>query len=548
MANNGKERAQKPTNDEENEQSHSEDDHDEEEVENGPDTAGSSTSVQKPKKKKKKKSKAAKLLNALKGQREVPQELVDTVMEKVREQEGHADESEVRAALEQLKIGGLIEGKAGLFGRGKKDMGDHKFWATQPVPHPGEGPPEADGYIEPSVPREQVRQEPYPLPKDFEWSVVDLNDPEQLKEVYDLLSANYVEDDHATFRFRYSAEFLDWALKPPGFHKEWHIGVRVSSNKKLVGFIAGVPIALRIRGNAVRASEINYLCVHKKLRSKRLAPVLIKEVTRQCHLKGIFQAIYTGGVLLPTPVSTCRYFHRSINDRKLVDVGFTHIPRNSTMARMQRLHKLATAPTLLNSGLREMRDDDVPQVAELFTRYMHRFQLSPIMDHDEIRHQFLSGLGHGPAPKDFKGKRERQVVWAYVVENPNTHRITDFFTFYYLPSTVMQSIKHDVVEAAYLFYYATDVALQEGAEEDGRVKKRLNELIGDALIIAGLAGFDVFNALSLMDNMQFVDELKFGKGDGLLNYYLYNWRTSPVSGIAQVGDVQPGKGVGVVML
>lgn len=83
---------------------------------------------------------------------------------------------------------------------------------------------------------------------------------------------------------------------------------------------------------------------------------------------------------------------------------------------MQRLHKLATAPTLLNSGLREMRDDDVPQVAELFTRYMHRFQLSPIMDHDEIRHQFLSGLGHGPAPKDFKGKRERQVVWAYVVE------------------------------------------------------------------------------------------------------------------------------------
>ena len=56
-----------------------------------------------------------------------------------------------------------------------------------------------------------------------------------------------------------------------------------------------------------RASEINYLCVHKKLRSKRLAPVLIKEVTRQCHLKGIFQALYTAGVVLPTPVSTCRF-------------------------------------------------------------------------------------------------------------------------------------------------------------------------------------------------------------------------------------------------
>lgn len=38
------------------------------------------------------------------------------------------------------------------------------------------------------------------------------------------------------------------ALKPPGYHKEWHIGVRVSSNKKLVAFISGVPITLRVRG------------------------------------------------------------------------------------------------------------------------------------------------------------------------------------------------------------------------------------------------------------------------------------------------------------
>ena len=37
------------------------------------------------------------------------------------------------------------------------------------------------------------------------------------------------------------------ALKPPGWHKEWHIGVRVSSNRKLVAFISGVPINLRVR-------------------------------------------------------------------------------------------------------------------------------------------------------------------------------------------------------------------------------------------------------------------------------------------------------------
>lgn len=37
-----------------------------------------------------------------------------------------------------------------------------------------------DGFIEPSKPPEEVRQEPYPLPKDFEWTTVDINDPVQV--------------------------------------------------------------------------------------------------------------------------------------------------------------------------------------------------------------------------------------------------------------------------------------------------------------------------------------------------------------------------------
>jgi len=53
--------------------------------------------------------------------------------------------------------------------------------------------------------------------------------------------------------------------------------------------------------------EINFLCVHKKLRSKRVAPVLIREITRRVNCKGLFQAVYTAGVVLPKPVASCRY-------------------------------------------------------------------------------------------------------------------------------------------------------------------------------------------------------------------------------------------------
>jgi glycylpeptide N-tetradecanoyltransferase len=68
----------------------------------------------------------------------------------------------------------------------------------------------------------------------------------QLKELYQLLNENYVEDDDNMFRFDYSPEFLHWALKPPGWQKEWHCGVRVAKSNKLVGFISAIPAKIKV--------------------------------------------------------------------------------------------------------------------------------------------------------------------------------------------------------------------------------------------------------------------------------------------------------------
>eukprot|EP00997_Jenningsia_sp_PLL12_P006069 NODE_2611_length_894_cov_50.779882_g2147_i0.p2 GENE.NODE_2611_length_894_cov_50.779882_g2147_i0~~NODE_2611_length_894_cov_50.779882_g2147_i0.p2 ORF type:complete len:66 (-),score=18.33 NODE_2611_length_894_cov_50.779882_g2147_i0:90-287(-) len=64
------------------------------------------------------------------------------------------------------------------------------------------------------------------------------------------------------------------------------------------------------------------------------------------------------------------------------------------------------------------------------------------------------------------------------------------------------------------------------------------KLMNDALILAKSLDFDVFNALDIMHNRVFLRELKFGIGDGHLQYYLFNWRFK---------DIQPGD-VGLVML
>ena len=44
------------------------------------------------------------------------------------------------------------------------------------------------------------------------------------------------------------------------------------------------------------------------------------------------------------------------------------------------------------------------------------------------------------------------------------------------------------------------------------------------------------NALDLMENVDFLEKLKFGIGDGNLQYYIYNWR-SPQMSSKEVGLV-----------
>jgi glycylpeptide N-tetradecanoyltransferase len=172
-----------------------------------------------------------------------------------------------------------------------------------------------------------------------------------------------VEDDDNMFRFDYSIEFLQWALTPPGFKKEWLFGVRGGKKNKLFGFISGIPIDLVVRGKHIKMAEINFLCVHKSLRTKRLAPVLIKEVTRRVNLHNIWQALYTAGIVIPKPIAKTTYWHRSLNPKKLVEVGFSSLPHSTPMARYVKMLKLPADPTI--RGLRPMKLADLTQVHQL---------------------------------------------------------------------------------------------------------------------------------------------------------------------------------------
>lgn len=297
------------------------------------------------------------------------------------------------------------------------------------------------------------------------------------------------------FRFDYSPEFLFWHLSAPGFLKQWHCGVFHKGDNnvvKMVGFISAIPVHIFIAGKEVSKVEINFLCVKSNYRSKRLAPVLIKEITRRVNLQNIWQAVYTAGSLLPKPISVTNYYHRNLNLQKLLDVKFTYLNPKLNLARAKKIYSLAKEPSIIS--LRPMEKSDVNGVYLILEAYLSKHKVRPFYSKREVEHWFVP---------------RKNIVYSYVVEN-DEGIITDFISFYLLPSSILQHETHKTLYAAYSFFNIPG-------------QYSIKELIKNALILAKQQNFDVYNALNIMENESVFNDLLFGKGDGSLKYYFYNY-------------------------
>lgn len=334
------------------------------------------------------------------------------------------------------------------------------------------------------------------MPAGYEWCTVALDNDDEATEVYNLLTSHYVEDSEGKFRFDYSIPFLRWALMPPHFNQDWVVGVR--GEGKLVGFISGIPVTMILNGQRVQTAEVNFLCVHKKLRDKRLAPTLIRELTRRVNVRDIWQAVYTSGTTLPTPFGTAQYWHRNLNPQKLVDVKFAFKPADVIQAKFNKLHKLPTAT--ITDGLRAMVETDVPSVTFALNKHLtENYAVHIEYSEDEIRHFFIPREG---------------VVYAWLVEDDSTGIVTDFISFYALNSSVLNDPHHDKIYAAYAFYNFVQ----------GNEATRMKLLMRDSLILAKSNNFDVFNMTEVLKHKLVKEDLMFKPGDGRLAHYLYNWR------------------------
>lgn len=387
----------------------------------------------------------------------------------------------------------------------------HKFWSTQPVNTNND---DDISIVLDSTPimnypgLESIEKDPLPLPEEFEWTVIDMDDNKSIDEVYSLLCNNYVEDVESMFRFDYPTKFLKWAMNPPNFVKNGTIGVRVKGgNNRLVAFISAIPMTLVLKGKPISSpnkgcAEVNFLCVHKKLRSKRLTPLLIREITRRMMIDGYHQALFTAGIIIPGIISKAKYYHRPINMRRLIESKFAPLPPHLSINDVESMFPIRKVS--MPSNFRPIRMEDCESLCPLLNSSLSQYQLHCQFSLDEIKHWFIDDV------------QKDKTVFAYVMEGENG-KINNFISFYSLPSTITSNNIKERLNVAYLFYYAA---------ENNSILLQMMEII---LYQAKIEGFDVFNCVEIMKNSSFLDKLLFREGDGDLNYYLYNWECNTLS-------------------
>ena len=364
-------------------------------------------------------------------------------------------------------------------------MDTYKFWKTQPIDISKnllENKPVIDIDIN------TVKKEPIILQEPFKWCDLDISNETELDLVYNFLLTYYCDDINDERKFHYSKETLKWFLMPYNYYKDLLVGVKV--NGKLVATIFGIPMTIKIYDKVIKMIEINFLCIHQSIRNKRLAPILIKEVTRRTNLHGIFQAFYTASSKLPNVLMNCLYYHRPLNVPKLVDIDFMTKPPKISIQGYSKLFKTIEKPTI---NIRPIKETDFIIACHMLNDYHKKFNISILFEH-----HFLF---------------RKNVIESYVVETNGI--ISDFISFFFIPSKLLSNQKYSEITRGYLYYYFN-------------TKTDLDKLVENGLYFMKQNGIDVVNCVKQYNNEQFINKLKFMEGTGGLNFYFFNWICPPI--------------------
>ena len=365
---------------------------------------------------------------------------------------------------------------------------NYKFWKDQPMTKFKEIISKEDQIV--NVESDKISKEADVLPQGFVWSNIDFNSREQTNKLSEFLSKYYMVDQNEYFSGVYTAEFIEWIYKDKD---SVAVTVNTEKNNSIVGVIIGRVIKLRLNKNILDTVETNFLCIHPKLRNKRLVPQLIKELKRQFNLKGYFHGTFVDTEYIYTPFATVKRFNRAINPKQLVETKYIRLEDKVNIKDVKKTLKLPEKPS---KNFVKMEEHHIDQAFDVFNNYIGKYSCHIILNKKEFNDLFINN----------------KFVTAYVKED-NDGNVLDFISYYFTHSNVLKyNEKFKVIRKANLFYYTC-------------TNETEYRMIKDILVVARDNCMDVFNASEIMENQYVLKELGFEENSANLHYYMYNWRT-----------------------
>lgn len=375
-----------------------------------------------------------------------------------------------------------------------------KFWINQPIIITGNG---NDGLINTNI---FNKTEPYKLPEGYRWCNLDLTELTQLSELSEFLKNHYVENDGSNFRLGYSTDILRFALLTPNYIKDLHIGIRSMNNNKLLAFISGSPCNVNIRGNIVSSCDVNFLCIHKKLRNKRLAPVLIKELTRRGFNKyNIKTAIYTSGTEFAPTITKAVYYHKYINIKKLIDYNFLpkkFINKNDLLDNSFNWSDLGLDFCKLECN----NPIYLSQIKNMYERYFSKFHLYKILSENEISHFF---------------KNIDNSVYIYILKNKDEILCVGGF---YKVDLITKNKTDIPLQLGFLWYTFSKKNVTASC-----FRKFINQIIN----CAEKEGIDFLSTTNTHIHQNYLNQTGFVRTNNPLYFYFANWKTEYIKEINQ---------------
>jgi len=376
-----------------------------------------------------------------------------------------------------------------------------KFWVNQSVLHSSNSTIiDNDGPINEHI---NIPNKPI-LPKGYIWTTYDMTNMDHCIKVSKFLEKYYVEDVDNEFRLCYSPEFLQWALTSPRCKNKDKtkynlcFGVEVKKTGVIVGFISGIPIKHRINSDVLDTVEINFLCVHKKLRNKRLAEIMFIEMKRRGRIHDYLYSFYTTSKKIHKSFYIAQYHYRILNVHKCISTGYSILEKGLNMNTMVNKYDLSKE---ISSNIIKMEKKHLQQTYKHLNTYLMQYMFYPIYTFAEFKHIFYNN----------------DHVRSYVIEN-NKGNVVDFISYYICPTKVLKNnkkskSKYNTLRIANLYYYTS-------------FNTSLVILINDLMILAKNDGIDSLTAIDIMENKTVFYKLGFKLGTGYSHYNMYNWKTN----------------------